>query len=283
MSTSPAAVTRRQIEGLLRFYRLAVVLVSSVGVFLFVLSDDTQRLFAWTIKPPLTAAFLGANYWAAFFLAVLTARERVWANARLTFAVSMVFITGTMIGTLLHLDKFNFDNANGWLWTIVYVGIPPLLLVLIVLQLRREGGDPPRRNPVERWLYPFIVVQLAVALGVGASLFLAPSTADTLWPWTLTPLTSRVVGAWLLALAAGLATVLYERDWWRIRNAIPTFFAMPVLQAVALGRYSSTVDWTSLGLWLYLAYLATLVVLGGYGLLRIAASQEHVTAQASTA
>ena len=55
--------------GLRRFYSVAIVLVTSVGFFTFVLSEDTKRLFAWTINPPLTAAFLGANYFAAFFLA----------------------------------------------------------------------------------------------------------------------------------------------------------------------------------------------------------------------
>jgi hypothetical protein len=266
--TSTAGV-RRQLDGLRAFYALAVLLVLSVGVFLFALSTDTDRLFAWTIKPPLTAAFLGANYWAAFFLAALSARERVWANARLTYVVSVVFVTLTMIATLLHLDKFKFDNGNGWLWTIVYVGVPPLLLVLIVLQLRLPGGDPPRRQPLERWVLSVVRVQLAVAVAVGVSLFAAPSTADDLWPWPLTPLTSRVVAAWILALAAGFAATLYERDWRRIRVAVPTFFAIPVLQGIALARFTDTVDWSSWSLWIYVAYLATLLVLGGVGLLRL--------------
>jgi hypothetical protein len=176
-----------------------------------------------------------------------------------------------MIATLKHLEKLNFDNANGWLWTVVYVGIPPLLLVLGALQLRQPGGDPPRRQPIERWIYPVVFLLLLVTLVVGASLFFAPSTADALWPWTLTPLTSGTVGAWLLALAAGLASVLYERDWQRVRVAVPTFFAMAVLQAIALARYSGTVDWSSVQTWLYLAGLATLFLLGGVGLARIRA------------
>lgn len=269
MSEAAGESVRPQYVWLRRFYWLAAVLVSSVGVFLFLLSADTARLFAWTIRPPLTAAFLGANYWAAFFLAVLTARERVWANARLTYSVSVVFITLTMVATLLHLDKFKFDNVNGWLWTIVYVSIPPLLLVLIVFQLRLPGSDPPRLQPLEAWLFPLVAVQLVAALAVGASLFLVPSSASHLWPWTLTPLTSRAVGAWLLALAAGLAATIYERDWRRIRVAVPTFFAMPVLQAVALARFSGPVDWGAMSLWLYLVYLVSLFVLGGYGLLRM--------------
>jgi hypothetical protein len=87
-----ATAVREQIPALRRFYWFATLLVSAVGVFLFALGEDTHRLFAWTIKPPLTAAFLGANYWSAIFLAVLSARERVWANARITYVVSVVFI-----------------------------------------------------------------------------------------------------------------------------------------------------------------------------------------------
>lgn len=282
-SEASRAAVRPHLEGLRRFYWVAVLLVTSVGFFLFILSGDTERLFAWTINPPLTAAFLGANYWAAFFLAVLSARERVWANARLTFAVSMVFITLTMVATALHLDKFNFDNANGWLWSVVYFAVPPLLLVLIVRQLRLPGDDPPRQHALERWLVPIVIAQLVVAFAIGLALFVAPSTADDLWPWELTPLTSRAVGAWLLALAAGLAATLYERDWRRVRAAVPTFFAMPVLQAVALARYSDTVDWSGARLWLYLLYLGSLVVLGGFGLLRIRDARGRVGAPAGAA
>jgi hypothetical protein len=254
--------------GLRRFYALAILLVLGVGLFLFVLSNSTDRLFAWTIRPPLTAAFLGANYWAAFFLAASSSQERVWARARLTYCVSFVFITLTMVATLLHLDKFHFGNANGWLWTIVYVGVPPLLVVLLVRQLRLPGVDPPRTDPIERWVLPVVLVQGLVALGVGAALFLAPSTADELWPWPLTPLTSRTVGAWLLALATGLASTLYERDWQRIRVAVFTFAAIPLLQAVALARFSGTVDWGSIQAWVYVVYLATLFGLGVYGIRR---------------
>ena len=36
--------------------------------------------FAWTIQPPLTAAFLGAGYAAGFVLVVLSLRDPVWAR-----------------------------------------------------------------------------------------------------------------------------------------------------------------------------------------------------------
>jgi hypothetical protein len=248
-----------------------------------VLSESTERWFAWTIDPPLTAAFLGANYWAAFFLAFLSAREPVWARARITYAVSIVFISLTSLATLLHLDKFNFDNANGWLWVIVYVTVPPLLLVLLPRQLRLPGGDPPREAPLERWLFPIVAAQALIVLVIGLALLLTPSRADSLWPWTLTPLTSRAVAAWLLALAAGLAVTLWERDWRRVRVATLTYAAAPLLQFVALARFSDTVNWDTAGVWLYVAFLASILLLGLYGLRQAFAARAETTPRLASA
>ena len=259
---------RPHIEPLRRFYYLAIVLVTSVGVFTFVLSTETQRLFAWTIEPPLTAAFLGANYFAAFFLALLAARERTWAYAAIAYAVSVVFTTATLAATLLHLDRFNFENVNGWLWTIVYVTVPPYLVLVGLRQLRVRGGDPPRTAPIPRWLIALVSAQAVIALAVGVLLFLAPSTADELWPWPLTPLTARTVAAWALALAAGLGFTAWQRDWARVRIATPTYVAIPVLQLAALLRFSDTVSGSDPQLWAYVAYLGGVLVLGLYGLRR---------------
>ena len=41
---------------------VAAVLVFLAGTQLFVFSTRTARYFAWTIDPPMTAAFLGAHY-----------------------------------------------------------------------------------------------------------------------------------------------------------------------------------------------------------------------------
>ena len=51
------------------------------GFLLFPLAEHTGKYFAWTIKVPLTAAFLGAAYWAAFVLIAWTARRSTWEEA----------------------------------------------------------------------------------------------------------------------------------------------------------------------------------------------------------
>jgi hypothetical protein len=146
--------------------------------------------------------------------------------------------------------------------------VPPTLIVLLPRQLRAPGDEPPRSSPVERWLLPIVALQGLVVLVIGVALWVAPSSADSLWPWTLTPLTARAVGAWLLALATGLAMTLWERDWGRLRVATPTYVAAPLLQFVALARFSDTVNWSAAGVWAYAALLVSILLLGAFGVSR---------------
>ena len=58
----------RTSRGLHWFFVIAAILAAIAGGLLFIGADDTDRFFSWTIDPPLTAAFLGAAYWAALVL-----------------------------------------------------------------------------------------------------------------------------------------------------------------------------------------------------------------------
>src|SRR3954471_12271385 len=125
---------------------------------LFVLSGNTEKTFAWTIAPPLTAAFLGAGYGAGFVLVVLSMRAQRWADVRVPVLTIFVFVVLTLVATLVHRDKLHFDGdfaalgalAKGaaWFWLVVYIVLPVAMLVLLVVQERAPGGDPPPRHPV---------------------------------------------------------------------------------------------------------------------------------------
>ena len=86
-------------------------MVLLAGVPLFVGSEQTDQYFAWTIRPPLTAAVLGALYWSAVPFVFLSAREREWANARLAVPGVLVFTTLGLIATVLHADRFHFTST----------------------------------------------------------------------------------------------------------------------------------------------------------------------------
>jgi hypothetical protein len=97
-------------------------------------------------------------------------------------------------------------------------------------------------------------------------MFVAPGTAGGFWPWPLTPLTSQVLAAWVLALGVAGAHALYENDVRRVRAILLTYPVLVALHAVALVRFGDEIGWGRPGAVVYLVFLGTCLVLGAYGL-----------------
>jgi len=100
---------------------------------------------------------------------------------------------------------------------------------------------------------------------MGIGLFLTPNAMRTLWPWMLTPLTARAVGAWLSAIATISAQMAFENDLERVRPGLITMTALGVLQVVALLRYTADFRWTSVVGEVYLLILTGILLMGLYG------------------
>ena len=188
------------------------VLVLAAGLDLFVLTEHTDSFFAWTISSPLTAAFMGAGYLAAACLDGVSARQKLWAVARVPLPAVLVFTTTTFVVTLMHLETFHMDSFFGW------AGSSP------TASCRRGAGRPPvpaphrrrrpaRVAPLPNWLR---MVTSVVAVGItllGAALVLVPSDVLDWWPWSLTVLTGRAVGAWLVIVGLTAGQAAWQNDW----------------------------------------------------------------------
>lgn len=244
------------------------------GVQLFVLADRTDDLFAWTIAPPQTAAFLGACYWAAAVLAFASARQPTWARARIGVPGVLVFIWLTLLATLIHLDKFHLDEGDfqakfaAWTWLTIYILEPPALLLAFVIQLRMPGADPPRDRPLPAWLRGALALLAGFLLVFGAALYVAPLDVGDLWPWVLTPLTGRAVAAWIVALALLFGAMVWEDDRLRVIPAWALLITLVPLAVAAPLRFDEGVDWGSPEMIVYLALAATVLALAAAGLLR---------------
>jgi hypothetical protein len=242
------------------------------GLSLFVGTSDTADTSAWTIKSGITAATIGAAYWAGFFLTFLASFERTWARARVAVPAVLVFTTLGLVSTIIDYDRFHTDSGSvgtqllTWLWLVPYAVGPPLLVGLLVLQLRVPGGDPPREAPLQGWIRTVLALQAAALIGVGAALFIAPvDVGDAIWPWTLTSLTGRVIAAWLIALGVGVVHVLIENDWSRTRPAAVAYTLFGALEIVVLLRYTDAVDWDGARVWVYLLFLLSTLAMGALG------------------
>lgn len=244
----------------------ASLLVFLAGLQLTVFSEQTATYFAWTINPPLTAAFLGAAYWAAVPVEVIAARQSTWAKARVAVPAIWLFTTLTLVVTLVHFDRFHFSSptpgAQGaaWFWLAIYAGVPVAMLLIGWLQVRVPGGDPPRGPAPPAWMRIVVLVQGGGMLAWGVALLLAPAVAGPVWPWALTPLTARAIGAWFVGLGFAALHAIRENDFARIRPLEGGYAAFAVLQFVAIARYSGEVTWSSPAAWTYLALLSSILV-----------------------
>jgi hypothetical protein len=264
----PAAI-RELLPGMRALLVVAAVLVFLAGVQLFVLTGRTDRYFAWTISPPLTAAFLGGAYWSAVAFEAMAARARSWAEARIAVPSVFVFTTLTLVATVLHVDKFHLGGefeagtqAVTWAWIAVYAVVPVLMVVLYLRQQLLPGGDPPRAVRLPGRLRAVVAVQAVVLLGFGGWLFVAPASAAELWPWSLTPLTARAIAAWMLGLGVAAAQALWEDCARRLRPAAVAYLAFGALEGVALLRHLDIPSWDEVSSWLYVAFLASTLVTG---------------------
>lgn len=271
MSTATTSPIRLVTPGMRRMLYAASLLVLSVGIPLFLLTEQTDVYFSWTIKNPLTAAFLGAAYWSSCVLEFLAAREREWSRARIAVPAVLTFTALTLLVTLLHVDRFHFGSpalitvAGTWVWLAVYAVVPPLMLALLVTQLRAPGLDAPRTRALPVGVRVAFGFNAALMLVLGLALMLAPLTAAGLWPWELTALTGRAVGAWLIGLGLAAAQAAWENDLGRARVMMISAVVFCLLQLLAIARYPAVPAWAGPSAWLYLAFLLELLAASLYG------------------
>jgi hypothetical protein len=240
---------------------------------LFAFASRTEETFAWTINPPVTAAFMGSGYGAGFMLSLLSLRARTWADVRIPYLTVLVFTSLTTVATFLHLDRLHFTTPGtgavaelaGWFWTAVYVVIPVAMAALLWPQERSSGVETSVRLPLPAALKAALAVQGAVLLVVGLSLFLAPTSAERLWAWPLTPLTARTVAAWLLAFAFAAFVSLRVDDLARLRTAALAYAVLGALLLVTLARFASQVAWQGAVAWILLAGAVAMTCTGSAG------------------
>ena len=269
------SATRPLGRALLGLLSVASVLVLVAGAQLFVLTDHTDRWFAWTIGAPLTAATLGGFYWASFVTVRLAMRERTWAAARASLLGVLAFTILTMAATLIHLGTFHLSEgpasavAAGWAWLIVYVTVPPAFLFLVVLVFARpdEPVPAPRSAAFPRWFRAYVLLLGAAFTAFGVILFLAPGAAEDFWPWALTALTSRAVAAWLVGVGVTMVLTGWDGDRRRSHGPMVTAVVLGPLLLVAVARYGGDVDWGRPGAWGYVVAMLLVLAMGVAGLL----------------
>jgi hypothetical protein len=181
-------------------------------VILYFFPAETQRLFAWTIKPTMTPMVLASAYLGGFYFFCRVPLQARWAVVKTGFLSVALFAALLGVATILHWDKFNHRHVAFWLWAGLYF-VAPFLVVAAWLNNRRfaapPGADERRLSGGTRGV---IAVVGVLALVTGLLMFAAPDLMISVWPWTLTPLTCRVLGA-IFCLGSAGVFVLSDPRW----------------------------------------------------------------------
>ncbi len=224
--------------------------------------DETGRLFAWRTAPTMTAMVLGAAYLGGAYFFVRASRAKAWHTVKGGFVPVGVFASLMGVATILHWVKFNHGHVAFWLWAFLYF-TTPMLIVWVWLRNRRRDA-PATEDDV---LLPALAARMIGAVGVlalamGLFLFLFPATAVTFWPWPLTPLTARVLGAILCLGLAGIGA-LVDRRWTSARVPFQVAAVMLVLILVAGARARAEFDPANALTWIFLVGFGSVTVAVG--------------------
>jgi hypothetical protein len=183
---------------------LLLVLAVANGAFLYLVPGRAADEYAWSINPPICAAFLGAGYLAGTVATALVVfRTRWWRSLRVLPPALAVLSITLLAATLIHADRFRWDYAPTWIWFAVYAGVPFALAYLWWEQERAALPEPPA-HPGLFGVRTASAVLGGLAVAVGALLFVLPAAGAEVWPWPLTPLLARATGAWYLMVGTAL-------------------------------------------------------------------------------
>jgi hypothetical protein len=91
------------------------------------------------------------------------------------------------------------------------------------------------------------------------------TSPDSLWPWTLGPLASGVIAAWLLAFAVAVVLCVVDGDLARLRIATTAYTAFGVLQLGNVLRFRDDVAWSSPAAWVFVLMGVAVTATGATG------------------
>jgi hypothetical protein len=197
-------------SGIRAFLWVAAPLAFLGGMQVTLLSEHTERYWAWTIALPISAIFIGASFGATAVLFAWGLRQREWIRVRAVVSGGPFVTVGLLVATLRHVDEFH--GAVGVIWVEAYVFAVPAFFAAAVHQLSIPGRDRPVEERLPAWLRATLGLQAILMLVWGVLLFARPSDAGDVWAWPLTPLAAEAIAAWLLGIGGSAAYISLRGD-----------------------------------------------------------------------
>lgn len=234
-----------------------VPVLVAAWVILFLFPGRTASLWAWTIKPDMSALVMGGGYLSGAYFFVRVARGGRWHRVAVGFLATAVFTGILLAATFLHWDRFNHSHVSFWAWFALYLVTPPLLPLLWWKNQRTDPGGPePGDVRIPAGVRRVVALGGVAQLALAAAMFVDPGWAAGWFPWTVTPLTVRSISAFVAFPAVTWACFAFEDRWSAFR--IPLQTATLGLALVGVGALRAGDDFAGPD-WAVRAFTAALV------------------------
>ena len=240
----------------------AIIVPFLVAAFaiLYLFPDHTQELFAWGIQPRMSAMMLGAAYLGGAYFFVRVAADARWHWVKVGFLPVTTFATLMGIATILHWDRFNHGYISFFAWVGLYFTTPFIVFLLWLRNRSTDPGPTSHDRRVPRLVRLVIGIVGSLTLLTSVVLFLQPGFMISIWPWQLTPLTARVIGALFALTGVGELAIALDVRWSAARIALQS--QMIGVAAIALAMVFS---WSNFQrakpfTWVFLASILFLLV-----------------------
>jgi len=257
--------TNPRISGLLLGVTwLEVVILLWAGLGLLLYPPIMEPFWPWPLAP-FNLRYLGALYTAALIAAFFQAWSGRWSPARVVTPMIFIFTLVVTIYSFVHLDRFNLNRPEAWIWFILYIGVCINAGVHLWLYRNRplpQPGDCPR-GTLRTTLWVMII-----ALGAyGLALLVAPAAASWFWPWKLDTFHAHLysvtfltpaLGAWILLRG----TTRHEQQ--ALGLTLAAWGSLPIFALIWADATVKRVHWDLADTWLWLALFAAMTGVGGW-------------------
>ena len=196
------------------------------------------------IDPQVTSLVLGAAYVAGAYFFIRVVMVDSWHRVAAGFPAVIVFVWGAAGATALHLDRFMHDGLSFAAWAAIYAIAPARAAAALSRPAARGARAVRRHADVSRARILLGGVGGAVVLGALLAFALPQITIDV-WPWTLTPLTARIVATVMALFGSLWVSVALHGGKTAARIPLEAHALGLAFLLIAAVRGSGDIDWTN--------------------------------------
>ena len=231
---------------------LHTVLTILAGSSFLLFPQTFGPLWPWVL-PPLASRFMGSLLVGG---GVCTALTTLAPEPLPMEGPALLGLGDILIASVGLLDVGQTSLTGRMIvWLVAFIGMALLLWSLLILYGRQASRGDDRR-PLTRGMRIYFMIHLAVVIPVGLTMYLGPALAQKFWPWPLSPVNVRLLGAFFVGASILSVWSLRQRYWQAIRPLVALYAVFTTLATLASILHFSLFNPGRIVTWAFFALLS---------------------------